>query len=69
MKVIDKAVIREEKLERQIAKEIRIHASLKGMNIIEFYGFFDDADHFYILLEFATEGSVFNRLKGTSRLE
>lgn len=69
MKVIDKELIREEGMESQIAKELKIHANLKSLNIIEFYGYFDDADKFYILIEYATEGSVFNRLKGHSRLE
>lgn len=39
------------------------------MNVIEFYGFFHDENNFYILIEYATEGSVYNRLKGHSRLE
>ena len=69
MKMIDKAVIREEKMEHQIAKELKIHANLKCMNVIEFYGFFDEGEKFYILLEYATEGSVYGRLKGNSRLE
>lgn len=69
MKVIDKGVIREENMEQQIAREIRIHSTLRNLNIVEFYGFFDDADKFYILLEYATDGSVFSRLKGRTRLE
>lgn len=54
LKIIDKNVVREEKVESQIAKELRIHSKLKSLNIISFYGFFDDEKYFYILLEYAT---------------
>jgi serine/threonine protein kinase len=40
MKIIKKSVVREEKVEHQVAKEIRIHNALKHVNIIGFYGYF-----------------------------
>lgn len=49
MKIIKKSVVREEKVEHQVAKEIRIHNTLKHVNIISFYGYFHDQEHFYIL--------------------
>lgn len=67
--MIDKKVIKEEKLETQIAKEIRIHNCMKHLNIINFYGFFDDTDYLYILLEYACEGSLYSKLNGRNRLE
>ena len=42
---------------------------MKHLNIINFYGFFDDADYLYILLEFASEGSLYSKLNGRNRLE
>ena len=69
LKVISKAVVREEKVEHQVAKELRIHHRLRHRNIVGFYGFFHDQDHFYILSEFATDGHLFGQLKKHHRLE
>lgn len=49
LKIISKVVVREEKVEHQVAKEIRIHNALKHQNVIDFYGFFDDKESFYIV--------------------
>lgn len=69
MKIISKKIIKEEQVESQISKEIKIHNSLKSLNIVGFYGFFSDEDSFYILLEYATEGCLLSKFKGRSRLE
>ena len=50
MKVISKEVIREEKVVESIVKEIKIHQYLRHLNIIHFYGFFDDKENLYILI-------------------
>ena len=50
MKILDKEMIRSEKMENQIIREIRIHNNLQSVNIINFYGFFDDSQSVYILL-------------------
>lgn len=39
------------------------------MNIINFYGFFDDAESIYILLEYAVHGAMLSLLKDKTRLE
>jgi serine/threonine protein kinase len=69
LKIISKAVVREEKVEHQVAKEVRIHNRLKHKNIIDFYGYFADKDFFYIVSEYATDGHLFGLLKKHHRLE
>lgn len=69
LKIISKAVVREEKVVHQVAKEIRIHNSLEHQNVINFYGFFDDRESFYIVTEYATQGHLFGQLKKHHRLE
>jgi serine/threonine protein kinase len=56
MKTIKKSFVKEENVVHQISREIRIHLSLKHLNIIGFYGFFDDAENVYLLIEYATGG-------------
>ena len=51
-----------------MAKELRIHNSLKHMNIIDFYGFFNSEENFYILTEYANGGQVYSLLKRQFRL-
>lgn len=69
LKIIKKEVVREEKVEYQVAKEIRIHNSLKHANIIDFYGYFHDESNVYILTEYATGGHVYSLLRKKFRLE
>lgn len=38
----------------QVRREIEIHSSLIHDNIIEFYGWFEDNCHYYIVQEFAS---------------
>jgi serine/threonine protein kinase len=52
-----------------VAKEIRIHNCLKHKNVINFYGFFDDKESFYIVTEYATQGHLYGQLKKHHRLE
>jgi aurora kinase len=68
MKIIKKSVVREERVEHQVAKEIRIHNALKHINIIAFYGYFHDEENFFILSEFATGGQVYSLLRKSHRL-
>jgi len=63
MKIIKKSFVKEENVIHQISREIRIHLSLKHLNIIGFYGFFDDNENVYLLIEYATGGELYQRLK------
>lgn len=47
---------------KRILHEIAIHKDLRHPNILRFYGFFDDADKIYLMLEFAGRGDVYQLL-------
>ena len=50
------------KNELQVRREIEIHSHLRHQNICRLYGFFWDEKKIYLILEFATEGEVYNEL-------
>lgn len=63
LKIIKKRQIVEEKLVTQLVRELKIHAYLSHPNIIDFYGFFEDRENVYILLELGSEGQLYTKLK------
>ena len=50
------------KNEHQIRREIEIQSHLRHQNICRLYGFFWDEKKIYLILEFATEGEVYQEL-------
>ena len=36
---------------------------LQHPNILKLYGYFDDSEHIYLILEFMEEGTLFSKLK------
>lgn len=50
-------------LENQLALEIQIQSFLDHQNILKIYGFFDDWQYVYIVLEYMEEGTLFEYLK------
>jgi aurora kinase len=47
----------------QFIQEIKIQLFLDHPNIVKLYSFFDDDLHFYILMEYMEEGSLYSYLK------
>jgi serine/threonine protein kinase len=47
----------------QLALEIRLQSCLNHKNILGIYGFFDDATHLYIVLEYMEHGTLYSQLK------
>jgi serine/threonine protein kinase len=68
MKVIGKQSIREDKLETQMARELKIISFVKHPNLITCYGFFDDADNVYVLMELCSGGHLFKQIQNKRRL-
>ena len=56
-------------MQNQLIREIKIHQQLQCVNIVNFYGFFDDEQFFYILIEYAVDGAIYSMLKNRNRLE
>ena len=67
MKILEKEYIAREKMQVQIAREIKIHSCLNHPNINQMYGFSWDKDNIYLLMELCSDGEVFKILKKRRR--
>lgn len=63
LKILNKSEIQKMNGERMIVREIKIQSFLKHPNIIDMYGFFDDDENIYFILEYASEGTIYDLLK------
>jgi serine/threonine protein kinase len=50
-KAISKARISKPHQQQKIANEVELHSGLSGYCIVRFYGYFEDDENVYILLE------------------
>lgn len=50
-KIVSKSIMTKSNQREKMTQEIAIHQSLNHRNIVGFYGFFDDAQNIYIILE------------------
>lgn len=67
MKIVSKKLIKEENIEDQFARELKIQCYLKHANVATMYGYFDDKDHVYLLLEICSDGHLMKILKSVER--
>lgn len=63
LKVIKKKMIKDSKMANQIKNEIKIQSCLTHPNVLSLYGFFQDAEQFYLVLEYAPHGELYRKLK------
>lgn len=63
LKKIPKAMIKSHMMVEQLTLEIRLQSCLNHKNILTMYGFFDDLAHFYIVLEYMDQGTLYAQLK------
>lgn len=68
MKTVPKALILEEKIIGQFTRELKIQSCLDHPNITKMYGFFDDKENIYLLLELGSEGQLYQIIKKKKRL-
>jgi aurora kinase, other len=52
----------------QFINEIKIQMFLEHPNVVKLYGFFDDALHFYIIMEYMEGGNLFALIKKHKKL-
>ena len=69
MKILKKEVVRTQKVEDQLVREIKIQFYLHSQNVINLYGFFSDPDCVYLMQELCMDGHLFNMLKIKQRFE
>ena len=53
----------------QIYSEVQIHKNLKHRNIIKLYSFIEDEKYFYLVLEYAKGGSLYQIIQINSKLD
>ena len=63
LKVIKKKTIKDSKMANQIKNEIKIQSCLSHPNVLKLYGFFQDDEQFYLILEYAPSGELYKKLK------
>lgn len=63
IKVIRKKMIKDSKMAEQIKNEVKIQSYLDHPNILKMYGFFHDEEQFYLILEYAPNGELYEELK------
>ena len=61
--MIEKKLLKEEEITEQFIRELKIQMYLNHPNIIKLYGFFDDEQYIYIILEVGTGGQLYHQLR------
>lgn len=69
LKVLFKKQIASQGIEHQVRREIEIQSHLRHPNILRMYGFFHDEQRIYLILEYASGGTLFNILKKEVRFD
>ncbi|KAG0225901.1 spindle assembly checkpoint kinase [Actinomortierella wolfii] len=67
MKVIKKDELRRHKMETQLRREIEIQSNLRHKHILRLDSFFHDSKNIYLVLEYASQGELYKRLKKMGR--
>ncbi|KAL4449567.1 hypothetical protein ABPG74_007390 [Tetrahymena malaccensis] len=58
LKLIDKQMIQEKEMETQLQRELNIHSQYSNHeNVLECLGYFEDEKYYYLLLEYASDGT------------
>ncbi|KAK2353957.1 Serine/threonine-protein kinase Aurora-3 [Trifolium repens] len=63
LKVIFKEQLEKYKIHHQLRREMEIQISLKHPNILRLYGWFDDAERVFLILEYAHNGELYKELR------
>ncbi|EJD50917.1 kinase-like protein [Auricularia subglabra TFB-10046 SS5] len=62
LKCLYKSEIVENKVEKQVRREIEIQSNLRHPNVLRLYGFFHDERRIFLMLEFAAKGELYKQL-------
>ncbi|KAG6885727.1 Serine/threonine-protein kinase ark1 [Termitomyces sp. T32_za158] len=62
LKTLYKSEIVQNKVEKQIRREIEIQQNLRHPNILRLYGYFHDTKRIFLMLEFAGKGELYRQL-------
>jgi serine/threonine protein kinase len=53
----------------QFIREIKLHNSMNHPNIVRFYGFFEEKDSLFMILEYMNGGTMFEYLNSVGSLK
>lgn len=56
---MSKRLIKNLKMEHQVILEIKLQMFLEHPNIVKLYGFFDDSENIYLMMEYMEEGTLY----------
>lgn len=59
LKKMSKRLIKNLKMEHQVILEIKLQMFLEHPNIVKLYGFFDDSENIYLMMEYMEEGTLY----------
>lgn len=68
LKVIFKEQIEKYKIQHQLRREMEIQTSLRHPNILRLYGWFDDDERIFLILEYAYGGELYGLLRKNGHL-
>lgn len=63
LKMLFKAELVSNNVEKQLRREIEIQSHLRHRNILRLYGYFYDAKRIYLILEYAAQGELYRVLR------
>ncbi|PVU95327.1 hypothetical protein BB561_001901 [Smittium simulii] len=63
IKVMYKDELKENKIEKQLRREVEIQTHLRHPNIVRLYGYFHDEKRVYLILEYAAQGEMYKILQ------
>ncbi len=63
LKIMNKSDLKEPNAQEQILREIKIQSYLDHPNILKLYGYFDDEEKIYLILEYAAWGELYSTVK------
>lgn len=69
VKCIDKALVKENNLEEYVTREIDMMRAIKHPHIVRLLQFIDDPKGFYLVLELAANGELFDRIVEARRFD
>jgi len=67
LKVLKKSQLLKAGVEHQLRREIEIQSHLRNRNILRMYGYFYDAKHIYLILEYSPGGELYKKLTSRGR--
>jgi serine/threonine protein kinase len=67
LKILYKSELEENRVEKQLRREIEIQSHLKHPNILKLYGYFYDNKRVYLILEYAAKGELYKVLQQSGR--